>query len=250
MQYSDFRLGSCEPVPEQTGIYRIIQCDFLTKKPITRFQFSDDLFTNFEIAIKSNDYFLATVHNTTSCDDQGSDMAMLLDHCFPLGETASIFATRNGKTNAIHLFTVLGSCMLLLTVVCMFLGAEEVSVNFINGTCAQYSAHHAHATKFLLPSSSASVQGTNCHPFAFVGNHISVTATTSGANVAALLPPTGLIRTQAVVDSIPALVTLAPLPNLHCTVSNASLQTSVQSYCDHGKSFPVFTGRNRPYIRT
>ena len=120
------------------------------------------------------------------------------------------------------------------------LGTTDVMVSFINGSCAQYSAHHAHVVEFVFPSSSANVQGANCYPF--VGSHLSVTATGPGANLAALLPPTGLIRTQAVVGSVPALVTLAPLPNLYCTVSNASLQTSAQSYCDHGKSFRVFTG--------
>lgn len=94
---SDSHFGSCEPVPEQRGIYQIIQCDFLTRNPITGFQFSDNLLTNFETAIRSYDYFLATIHNSTSCDEQGSDMAILLDHCFPFGENASMFATRNGK---------------------------------------------------------------------------------------------------------------------------------------------------------
>lgn len=125
------------------------------------------------------------------------------------------------------------------------LGTKDVSVSFINGTCAQYSAHHVPAVEFLFPSSSANVQGTNCYPF--VGIHISVTATGPGADLSTLLPPTGLISTQAVVDSIPALVTLAPLPNLYCTVSDASLHTSVQSYCDHGKRFRVLTGGNKPH---
>ena len=165
----------------------------------------------------------------------------------PSGKRRVSLRLETVKINTIQLLTLLGSCM-LLTVVYMFLGAEEVSVSFINGTCAQYSAHLAHAAKFLLPSSRASVQGTNCYPF--VGNHISVTATTSGANLTSLLPPTGLISTQAVVDSIPALVTLAPLPNMYCTVSNNSQQTSVQSYCNQGKLVPVFTGGNRPHIRT
>jgi hypothetical protein len=93
----DFHFGSCEPVPEHRGIYQIIQCDFITRNPITSFQFSDNLLTNFETTIRSYDYFLATLHNRTSCDDQGSEVAILLDHCFPFGEEASIFATRNGK---------------------------------------------------------------------------------------------------------------------------------------------------------